>query len=880
MKKVLKGTPNQQLKAERELRGWSQKYVAEQIGADDYYLSRWEHGTSAPSPYYRRKLCLLFEKNAKELGLLREAAAEGHEIAEEQNATAPAPGAHIHDPAIPLPFAGGYRLIGRDDILHQLKQRLFGSKNVVLTALNGIPGVGKTSLALALTQDDEVREYFRDGILWAGPGPRPNLLSLLSRWGMLLGIASAEIEKLTGIEAWITAIHTAIGDRKLLLVIDDVWKLEDGLAFKVGGPRCSYIVTTRFPQLALQFAADGATVVEELNEDDSMALLAQLAPAFVAGEPGEALALVRAVGGLPLALTLIGKYLRNQTYSGQLRRLHAALERLQRADVRLQLTEPQALLERSPSLPVSKPVSLQNLIEVSDQQLDGQAQRTLRSLAVFPAKPNSFSEEAALAVSNVPVEMLDVLTDVGLLEVRGPERYSLHQTIADYARTHLTDTSAYERMASYYADYVEAHEKNYAALDQETVNIFAALQTAFEHNLYADLTRGVNAWMRFLDSRGLYEQAEIYLRRAKDAAALCHDNAGMAATLLHLGDVMVRQGDYTQAETYLQEGLALAREIDHREHIIGLHQSLGMLSQRQGNYHQAEAHLQAGLTLARSIGDHTRVSQLLKNLGTLEAVQGNYVQAEMYLQEGLTLAQQSGDRETESLLLLNLGQLASERGDAAQAGIYLQDSLVLARQLGHHEAISLLLTNLGVHAGDQADYMLAEKYLQEGLALARQMGYRERIGLLLTNLGWIETEQKNYAQGERYFQESLVLANQIGNQWLLCGTLKFLGDLQVLQKQYEAAQATFHQVLEIASAGNQRMKGEALFGLAEIAAAQGNYAGARNLGEASLAVFESMGQGLTNTVRKWLDDLPSTGGKDSSPPADHQEGGSGDRHRV
>ncbi len=94
MKKALKGNPNQQLKAERELRGWSQKYVADQIGADHYYLSRWEHGTSFPSPYYRSKLCLLFGKNAKELGLLREEADEKdekHEATEEQSVAAPAP---------------------------------------------------------------------------------------------------------------------------------------------------------------------------------------------------------------------------------------------------------------------------------------------------------------------------------------------------------------------------------------------------------------------------------------------------------------------------------------------------------------------------------------------------------------------------------------------------------------------------------------------------------------------------------------------------------------------------------------------------------------------------------------------------------------------
>jgi transcriptional regulator with XRE-family HTH domain len=68
MPKSAKAIPNLRLKEVRELHGWSQKYVADQIGADNYYLSRWEHGTASPSPYYRRKLCLLFGMNAKELG--------------------------------------------------------------------------------------------------------------------------------------------------------------------------------------------------------------------------------------------------------------------------------------------------------------------------------------------------------------------------------------------------------------------------------------------------------------------------------------------------------------------------------------------------------------------------------------------------------------------------------------------------------------------------------------------------------------------------------------------------------------------------------------------------------------------------------------------
>jgi transcriptional regulator with XRE-family HTH domain len=61
---------NRRLKQARELRGWSQAKVAEQIGTDATTVSRWERGLFSPTPYFRERLCALFGKNAEELGLL------------------------------------------------------------------------------------------------------------------------------------------------------------------------------------------------------------------------------------------------------------------------------------------------------------------------------------------------------------------------------------------------------------------------------------------------------------------------------------------------------------------------------------------------------------------------------------------------------------------------------------------------------------------------------------------------------------------------------------------------------------------------------------------------------------------------------------------
>src|SRR6266851_3096851 len=64
-------TPNERLRRERQLRGWSQVYLAEQIRVPDYYISRWERGDVLPSPYYQQKLCEVFGKTAEELGMLQ-----------------------------------------------------------------------------------------------------------------------------------------------------------------------------------------------------------------------------------------------------------------------------------------------------------------------------------------------------------------------------------------------------------------------------------------------------------------------------------------------------------------------------------------------------------------------------------------------------------------------------------------------------------------------------------------------------------------------------------------------------------------------------------------------------------------------------------------
>jgi hypothetical protein len=235
------------------------------------------------------------------------------------------------------------------------------------------------------------------------------------------------------VEEWSQAIHARIGERSFLLVIDDAWTCQDALAFKIGGPHCAYLLTTRIPAVALYFADAGAVAVDTLDTQESLRLLARFIPALVTQEAAALRELVRLVGGLPLALQLIGTHLRTHFYSGQPRRWRTALERLRQPAARLQLTMPRAPLERQMGLPADAPISLQNEIELSYQRLMPAARLALSKLAGLSLSASGFSEEAALALNGVTVEALDHLLDAGLLASTGQGRYTLHQTIADFA---------------------------------------------------------------------------------------------------------------------------------------------------------------------------------------------------------------------------------------------------------------------------------------------------------------------------------------------------------------------------------------------------------------------------------------------------------------
>ena len=69
MNTMIKIPSRQRLVAERLRHHWTQLEVADHLGTTPGNVSRWERGITSPGPYFRSRLCELFGRSARELGL-------------------------------------------------------------------------------------------------------------------------------------------------------------------------------------------------------------------------------------------------------------------------------------------------------------------------------------------------------------------------------------------------------------------------------------------------------------------------------------------------------------------------------------------------------------------------------------------------------------------------------------------------------------------------------------------------------------------------------------------------------------------------------------------------------------------------------------------
>lgn len=703
-----------------------------------------------------------------------------------------------------MPALPPHELVGRQELIQKVKEKLIAGKTV---CLHGLPGVGKTSLALSLAHDADILHHFRDGILWAGLGRQPDLQATQTMWAEAIGLEPTAMRGQSDLGKRGQSIQRHIGLRRMLLVADDVWQVEAVQSLRVGGPHCACLITTRHMNIALDTPGDQVILVTELSAADGLQLLRALAPELDDSYQEPLAALAQATGGLPLALFLMGRYLRQHSYTRQPRRIAQALTDLQNVTWRLQVAQPQMPASPHPSLPPTDDISLTSIIDLSFRALDPRSRQAKLDLSTFPPKPNSFSEEAALAVTASSPQTLDALVDSGLLETYSQGRYTLHQTIADYARARQVDTTAARRLVEYFAGYVEMHEEDYLQLDQERENVMAALQMAAALPLPVTLIHLVSNFFTFLELRGLYEPAETYLELAVAAAQEPAYRSQLGYLLGCQGRLMYLKGKTNEAIRLLEAGISLLENSGQNALVVQLLIWSGMVHHRN-QVSLAVDCLAEALERSREIGDRQLEGRSLHILGISFTLLGQPQKGLACLEQSLPMARSLNDKRLEQTTLLNLASCYQYLGQMSDAVAALAEGLHISRQLGHQRNEGYALMMAGLTYRYLAQFDKAIDYLMQALAVYRRSGLHSSDASILGQLGRVYRDTNQYEKALDCLRQAVALscaadARRAESHWLA-----YLGTVYHRQGNIEQARTQYQQAWDMSrELGDRRYQG-------------------------------------------------------------------------
>jgi hypothetical protein len=294
---------------------------------------------------------------------------------------------------------------------------------LVVSAVHGLGGIGKTTLVAALAHDPDVQTRFPDGVLWATLGQQPDVLSLLAGWIQALGDYDFHP---TVIEMASAHLRTLLHDKACLLVVDDAWQADHARPFLGGGPCCRLIVTTRNPTLARKVGAR-LYDLDVMTEAQALALFqARLGP--LNSDHEQAAALAHELGYLPLALELAAAQVEAGLSWTEL------LDAFRQAQADLAVLDLDEATYRNESLRLSFRLSLEQLL-LDDRDafawlgvLLGDAHLNPVMVATLWNQPEA---EAC--------KRLRRLRDRALLKQVGHDRYTLHDLLHDEAKLRLAE---------------------------------------------------------------------------------------------------------------------------------------------------------------------------------------------------------------------------------------------------------------------------------------------------------------------------------------------------------------------------------------------------------------------------------------------------------
>ena len=633
-----------------------------------------------------------------------------------------------------------------------------------LLTLVGPGGIGKTRLAIEVARAQQ--GAFRDGVYFAP------FAAVASPEHMIYTMADVLEVNLEGQADAREQLMAQIGDRELLLVLDNLEHLLDGaeLIAEVlkAAPGVKVLATSRerldllseqlFEVPGLSFPRGNAD--EDLEAYDAVKLLVgriqRLRPGFrPGGDNAESIARIcRLVGGMPLALELAASWLRVLTLEDVASEIDKGLDLLQ--------TTARDMPERFRSI--------RAVFDHSWQLLSEPERAALRKLSVFRG---GFRREAAADVAGANLALLAHLVDRSFLTVDEGGRYGQHPLVHEYCQEQLTTApeeqdQALDAHGEHYFGFIRDREQHrwgsnvpalLAEYDAELENLRAAWRWAVASHRVADIRQSAEAFMWYFDIRTrLQDGIENY---AHAVQGLDEDDPRHRAALSYVltlqGHLLYRQGRLDAAVHQTERGLALAEPLGEMESINVARYVLGTVAELMGDYPNAKRHHEEAIALSRALGK-PEIVIAMKNLAIVEQALGNVSQAKHLLHEALDLSRRHDNPLGLIIILSHLGGLTLLTDGPREAQALLEEGLELAREIGLMHEIANLLRHLATAAYDLGTYDEAQALCLEALGVARESGYRTAEALILITLGRVAAAQGDDREAEDRYRQSLDIA--------------------------------------------------------------------------------------------------------------------------
>lgn len=637
----------------------------------------------------------------------------------EQDPSLDAPPVRDSAPLATLPTPPN-RLHGRERELEEL-HGLLGESSIRLLVLTGAGGSGKTRLALEVAH--RAASSFANGVAFVSLASLRDPDLMLGETARVLGV------ELLPEQSPLEALVLALRSQELLLVLDNLEHLRSGTPGLVEllsqAPRVRVLVTSR---VVLHLSGEHVYPIDPLEEEAGVELFVERARGAEpdirvgANDLETVRRICERVDRLPLAIELAASHVRALDLS----------EILARLDPRLPL-----LVGGPRDLP-ARQQTLRGTLEWSVELLDEATARDLGKLAVFAG---GCTLAAAEVVCRTTSERLESLIDHNLVtraQMRDGSRYSMLETIREYAAELIAvegdDEAMRGRHAAYFCELAEEAEGELEGgpaqatwlrtLDTEHDNIRAALEWSLSRGDAVIGARIATSLWRYWYSRGHIVEGRRWIERA--LAGDVESTPSLEIRLLKAGAIVDDLlGNLEGVATKTERRLALAQtEGDDRE-IAACLNNLGLLAWSRGDIKTAEELLRASVARfkeAPKAPSRVGVDVPLGNLARIALITGDLTSAQALANESMDIARARADPEQIWDMVLTLSMVFAEQGKVSDALRLGRQAFVLADDLDSTVAFYASCRPLAILLAREGLLRRAAQVLGKRKALENELG--------------------------------------------------------------------------------------------------------------------------------------------------------------